>query len=66
MIGELFRFSDDELILKMKYTDLRDLGGEIYYLLNQVVDNSKKRDFNKCNEMLEVIANGDERPEEDS
>jgi len=66
MIAELFRFSDDELILKMKYTDLRDLGGEIYYLLNQVVDNSKKRDFNKCNEMLEVIANGDERPEEDS
>lgn len=66
MIAELFRFSDDELILKMKYTDLRDLGGEIYYLLNQVVDNSKKRDFNKCNEMLEVIANGDERSEEDS
>lgn len=65
MIAELFRFSDDELILKMKYTDLRDLGGEIYYLLNQVADNSK-RDFNKCNEMLEVIANGEERSETDS
>lgn len=61
MITELFRFSDDELILKMKYTELRDLGGEIYYLLNQVVKNSKTRDFKKCEEFLGVISNGTEK-----
>lgn len=61
MITELFRFSDNELILKMKYTELRDLCGEIYYLLNKVVDNSEKREFTRCEEFLGVISNGSEK-----
>lgn len=59
MISELFRFSDDELILKMKYTDLIDLGGEIYYLMNNIKKDN--RDFSKCKEILEVIKNGSEK-----
>ena len=52
MITELFRFSDDEIIIKMKYSELRDLGSEIYDLLmeRKDVDN-----FTLCKQFLEVI-----------
>lgn len=59
MIAELHRFSDDEIILKMKYTDLMDLGGEVYYFMNLLTKDESN--FPKCKEILEVIKNGSEK-----
>lgn len=56
MITEMYRFSDDEIILKMKYTDLLDLGDEIYYLITK-----DEKNYPKCKEILEVIKDGKEK-----
>lgn len=57
MITELFRFSDDELILKMRYSDLLNLGNEIFDLLYKKVPNEE---YTYCKQLLEVIKGNDE------
>lgn len=52
MITELFRFSDDEIIIKMRYNELRNLCEEIYDLLYQGTPNM---DYTYCKQLLEVI-----------
>lgn len=59
MITEMYRFSDDEIILKMKYSDLLNLGGEIYYLMGMITKDEKN--YPKCKEILEVIKDGKEK-----
>lgn len=56
MITELFRFSDDELILKMRYSDLLNLGNEIFDLLYKKVPNEE---YTYCKQLLEVIKGND-------
>ena len=56
MITKLVQYSDDDVILKMRYTDLRDLCEEVYYLIhntNRVVTNPEE--FYLCKQLLEVI-----------
>ena len=59
MITEMYRFSDDEIILKMKYSDLLNLGGEIYYLMGMLTKD--ENNYPKCQEILEVIKDGKEK-----
>lgn len=63
MITKLAQFSDDEVILKMRVTDLRDLCEEIYYLIHtskRTITNPEE--FYLCKQLLEVIrSNGKER-----
>lgn len=58
MITELFRFSDDEIIIKFKYNELRNLCEEIYDLLYKVTPNY---DYTYCKQLLEVMMNGKEK-----
>lgn len=60
MITELFRFSDDELILKMRYSDLLNLGNEIFDLLYKKVPNEE---YTYCKQLLEVIKGNNETKE---
>lgn len=60
MITELFRFSDDELIMKMKYSDLINLGNEIFDLLYKKEPNE---DYSYCKQLLEVIKGNNETKE---
>lgn len=52
MITELFRFSDDEIIIKFKYSELRNLCGEIHDLLYRCTPNM---DYTYCKQLLEVM-----------
>lgn len=59
MITELYRFSDDEIIIKMKNTELIDLGAEIYDLLcDENVDN-----YSLCKQFLDFIRKGNDKHE---
>lgn len=60
MITELFRFSDDEIIIKMKYSDLRNLGDEIYDLLHHY---DSQDAYNYCEQLLDVIRKGNDKYE---
>lgn len=56
MITKLAQYSDDEVILKMRVTDLRDLCEEIYYLIhtnNRTIVHPEE--FYLCRQLLEVI-----------
>lgn len=58
MITELFRFSDEEIIIKFKYNELRNLCEEIYDLLYKGTQNY---DYTYCKQLLEVMMNGKEK-----
>lgn len=60
MITELFRFSDDEIIIKMKYSDLRNLGDEIYDLLHHY---DSQDPYTYCEQLLDVIRKGNDKYE---
>jgi len=57
MITELFRFSDDEIIIKMKYSDLRNLGDEIHDLLHHY---DSQDSYTYCEQLLEIIRKGND------
>lgn len=58
MITELFRFSDDEIIVKFKYNELRNLCEEIHDLLYRGTPNM---DYTYCKQLLEVMTDGKQK-----
>lgn len=58
MIQELYKYSDDEIIIKMKYTELRDLCGEIYDLIHKCDKTiTNPENYYLCKQLLEVVSN---------